>query len=82
MKDKQTKTDKKYNKKIEELEERLQKSEDMCIDASQRAKRNEQYSRKNNIKIFGIPDERHETQIALTEKVQGLLNICPKVFFF
>jgi hypothetical protein len=46
----------------------------MCIDASRRANRNEQYSRKNNIKIVGVRNERQETQITLTEKVQGLLK--------
>ena len=60
--------------RLNEFEERLKEAEKRSKDALQRANYNEQYSRKNNVKINGIQQRTNETTETLTEDVCALLQ--------
>lgn len=59
----------KMDKDMKDYEERLGNSDSLAKIAMQRSNENEQYSRKNNIKIMGIPEQDSETVESLTDHV-------------
>lgn len=59
---------------VDQLKSRLDKSEQKVEAAAQKANMNEQYSRKNNVKIMGVVEEEEETEESLTKKVQHILE--------
>ena len=61
-------------KKMAELSEMEKENNRRSKEALRRANYNEQYSRKNNIKIANIPEERNEDQEKLEQKVNGILQ--------
>ena len=64
------------NVQLKEEVENLKKTAD---EALQRSNYNEQYSRKNNVKIMGITESPDETEESLTDKVLHILSTKAKV---
>ena len=48
-------------------------------EAMERSNRNEQYSRKNNVKIMGVDEQESESEELLTERVTSILAAVAKV---
>lgn len=61
-------------RRIDDLEEKLLETEELCRDANKRSNKNEQYSRKNNVKIHNIIEEENETEESLTTRMQKILK--------
>ena len=59
----------KKQKSLASVEERLSKAESNAVDARKKANYNEQYSRKNNVKIHGIKELQNENTLATTQKM-------------
>lgn len=74
LKETLTKTSAETEKKLKQFEERLFKNENEVKDANKKANYNEQYSRKNNIKIMDITEEKNENTRELTDKVINILQ--------
>lgn len=55
------------------LKQKLSESEKLAQIAAQRSNFNEQYSRKNNLKILDVPEKQTETEASLTEAITSLL---------
>ena len=53
--------------------DRLAECEKIALASAQRSNYNEQYSRKNNVKILNIPERASETEQTLTEQVCTIL---------
>ena len=64
---------------IEDLTSRLSESEKNSKTALQKSNINEQYSRKNNIKIMGVEELENETEQSLTEQVITIVATKTKV---
>lgn len=58
----------------DKLRDRINSNEKWAQTAMENSNRNEQYSRKNNIKIMGIEEEADETEERLIGKVNGILD--------
>ena len=58
----------------DKLKDRLDKNEKVARSAMEKSNMNEQYSRKNNIKIMGVVEEDDETEERLTEKINNILD--------
>lgn len=56
------------DKEIRELKQRLQITENIARDAFQIRNRNEQYSRKLNVKIMGVKETQHEDTLKVVKK--------------
>ena len=56
------------------LRNRLDNNEKVAQSAMKKSNRNEQYSRKNNIKIMGVREEDEETEEMLIEKINCILD--------
>ena len=59
---------------VDKLQKELIATKKVAQTASQRANTNEQYSRKNNIKIMGVVEDADEDEQKLTRKVQQILE--------
>lgn len=57
-----------------ECKERVSKSEEMARKAMRKANFNEQYSRKNNFKLTGVPEQANETTEDITREVFSLMK--------
>lgn len=64
---------KKYEKSLENLEEKVRKHELISMEANKRSNRNEQYSRKNNVKVMNVTEGDKETEAELTKKLQDIM---------
>ena len=64
----------KLREEVDDLKKKLRQSNDIAKTAAQKANTNEQYSRKNNVKIMGVVEEENETEEMLTLKVQHILR--------
>ncbi|KAH3796812.1 hypothetical protein DPMN_150384 [Dreissena polymorpha] len=53
---------------------KLKKTYDVSKTAHKKANYNEQYSRKNNIKILNIPEAKEENEITLAKTVGQILK--------
>ena len=53
--------------------DRLAECEKDALASAQRSNYNEQYSRKNNVKILNIPERASETEQTLTQQVSTIL---------
>ena len=53
--------------------DRLEECEKDALASAQRSNYNEQYSRKNNVKLLNIPERASETEQTLTEQVSTIL---------
>ena len=62
------------NHKLQKMQEQLCENEKRSIEANIRSNQNEQYSRKNNVKIMDVPTEDKETIDQLTTKVINLFG--------
>lgn len=60
--------------RLEEVEQKLKKNEILAQKAMQKGNDNEQYSRKNNIKIMGVPELADETVEMLADHVCDTLH--------
>ena len=60
-------------KDLKVQKDRLTAFEKIALTSAQRSNYNEQYSRKNNVKILNIPESAHETEQTLTEQVCSTL---------
>lgn len=65
--------------RLYKVEEELQKERETMHEALEKSNYNEQFSRKNNVKIMGIKDLEHETEASLTDKVISVLKEEAKV---
>lgn len=74
LKESLTKTKTETGKRLSTIEERISQNEKAVKDANKKANHNEQYSRKNNIKIMDIAEDRNENIQILTDKVINLLQ--------
>lgn len=63
-----------HQQQLSNLEDRLKTSEENAKEANIRSNRNEQYSRKNNIKIHEVPEQQNESLDDLTAKVCNILK--------
>ena len=59
----------KTNASLRKAEKKLQKAEFVARDAMRKSNYNEQYSRKNNIKIYGVSEAKDENTEEVVEKV-------------
>ncbi|KAH3789170.1 hypothetical protein DPMN_167342 [Dreissena polymorpha] len=59
---------------IENIKTQINENAQECDDAIKRSNHNEQYSRKNNVKIMDIQEDKQESIENLTSKVMGLLQ--------
>ena len=59
---------------VDKLKKELNKSKNLAETAAQKANTNEQYSRKNNVKIMGVVEDEDENEERLTRKVQNILE--------
>ena len=59
---------------VDKLQKELTKTKKVAQTASQRANTNEQYSRKNNIKIMGVVEDADEDEEKLIRKIQQILE--------
>ena len=59
---------------LKSLQEQIDKTDEISRMASKKANYNEQYSRKNNIKILNIPENRDENDESLAKTVIGILK--------
>ena len=64
----------KLREDVDDLKKKLNKNETIAIAAAQKANVNEQYSRKNNIKIMCVVEDDGETEDSLTKKLQHVLE--------
>lgn len=71
------------NVQLREEVDSLKNSQSECEkytkEAMERSNRNEQYSRKNNVKIMGVEEQESETEESLTERVTNILAAVAKV---
>ena len=58
----------------DKLKKRLDKNEKVAKTAMEKSNMNEQYSRKNNIKIMGVVEDDDETEEKLIEKINKILR--------
>ena len=72
-KDQLTDRVKKAEKDLKTYKDKLTACEKLAIASAQKSNFNEQYSRKNNIKILNIPEGTYETERTLTEVVTTAL---------
>ena len=72
--DKIEKIEENTKKKMAELTELERDNNRRSKDALRRANQNEQYSRKNNIKLNNVPEEKDEDQETLATKVSNILG--------
>ena len=59
----------KAEKDLKTYKDKFAACEKLAIAAAQKSNFNEQYSRKNNVKILNIPETTHETEQTLTEVI-------------
>ena len=59
---------------LKSLQEQIDRTDEISRMASKKANYNEQFSRKNNIKIQNIPESKDENEESLTKTVTGILN--------
>ena len=59
----------KAEKDLKTYKDKFAACERLAIAAAQKSNFNEQYSRKNNVKILNIPETTHETEQTLTEVI-------------
>ena len=64
---------------VESLRNSLNECENYAKEALQKSNYNEQYSRKNNVKIMGVVELEDETEESLTDKVMEILATKAKV---
>ena len=64
----------KLREEVDNLKKKLGHTDTVAKTAAQKANTNEQYSRKNNVKIMGVIEEPDETEDTLTRKVQHILE--------
>jgi hypothetical protein len=74
LKDRLKDYENKTNQKIREIEENVNKNYDVSTEASRRANYNEQYSRKNNVKIMEIPEDKNEDDEKLANTIKSVLQ--------
>ena len=72
-KDQLTDRVKKAEKDLKTYKDKLTACEKLAIASAQKSNFNEQYSRKNNVKILNIPEGTYETERTLTEVVTTAL---------
>lgn len=60
--------------RLDTVEEQLKTSESLMQKAMQKSNYNEQYSRKNNIKVMGVPEMKDETIEMLEDKMCEILG--------
>ena len=58
----------------DKLKARIDKNEKVAQSAMEKSNMNEQYSRKNNIKVMGVVEDDDETEDKLIEKINNILN--------
>lgn len=59
---------------LKSLQEQIDRTDEISRMASKKANYNEQFSRKNNIKIQNIPESKDENEESLTKTVTGILK--------
>ena len=59
--------------RLDEAEKQIKDNEALAQKTMQKSNYNEQYSRKNNIKIMGVPEEREETVEMLADNTLSIL---------
>lgn len=64
----------KLDQHVEKTQKELENNKAMAKEAIKKANYNEQYSRKNNIKILNVPEKKDETEEVLTLSVQDILK--------
>lgn len=64
----------KLREEVDELKEQTSDNETTAKAAIQKANMKEQYSRKNNIKIMGVPEDGEETEDRLIENINHILE--------
>lgn len=64
----------KMDQHLENSQEQIEKNKLMAQEANKRANYNEQYSRKNNVKILNVPVKKNETEDVLITSVQNILG--------
>ena len=64
----------KLREEVDELKKQAIDNETIAKAAMQKANMNEQYSRKNNIKIMGVPEDGDETEERLMENINNILE--------
>ncbi|KAK3100476.1 hypothetical protein FSP39_020648 [Pinctada imbricata] len=57
------------NRVIRDLQKKLERAENNATDALRKSNRNEQYSRKTNIKVCGVKEEYRENTVEVVRKV-------------
>lgn len=72
--DRLEKSEKETKRAVSDLVEREKQNDFRSRDAVKRANFNEQYSRKNNVKITNVEEEEGETQVSLEKKVLKLFE--------
>ena len=60
---------KEYDEALNRMYNQLQETEEIAKSASARANYNEQYSRKNNIKLHGIPENKGEQLLEVVNEI-------------
>lgn len=63
------------DKQIKDIEEKLKVAEERSITAMKRANYNEQYSRKNNVKVMGLVEQITENTESLTRDVCSFFEV-------
>lgn len=63
------------DRQIQEFEDRIKKAEELSKASMKKANYNEQYSRKNNIKIMGLVEKPSETNETLKRDVCSFLEV-------
>ena len=61
---------------LESQKDRITELEKIAVASAQRNNYNEQYSRKNNVKILNVPEDALETERTLAEVV--CTTLCPR----
>ena len=60
--------------RLDKVEEELKKEKERSRAAIEKSNYNEQYSRKNNVKVLGVPDLTNETETKLTTEVISIIK--------